>query len=101
MARKKSQTQVRKEAVEKKRQRQNRLRLLGGGLVGLVLLGIAIFSFVQTQLPTAEVDVAALPVAPEIGALAPDFELSGVDGNLVRLSDFRGQPVVLTFMHTW
>ena len=55
MAQKKSQTQVRKEAVEKKRQRQNRLRLLGGGLVGLVLLGIAIFSFVQTQLPTAEV----------------------------------------------
>lgn len=101
MARKKSQTQVRKEAVEKKRQRQSRLRLLGVGLVGVVLLGIAIFSFVQGQLPQAEADVAALPVAPEVGALAPDFELSGVDGNMVRLSDFRGQPVVLNFMHTW
>ena len=101
MTQKKSQMQRRKEAVEKKRQQQNRLRLIGGGVVGLILLGIAIFSFVRGQLPQAEADVAALPVAPEVGALAPDFELSGVDGNLVRLSDFRGQPVVLNFMHTW
>ena len=42
-----------------------------------------------------------LPVKPEIGALAPDFELPNMNGNLVKLSDFRGQPIVLTFMHSW
>jgi peroxiredoxin len=32
------------------------------------------------------------------GELAPDFELKDVRGNLVRLSDFRGKPVVLSFL---
>jgi peroxiredoxin Q/BCP len=33
----------------------------------------------------------------EIGAAAPDFELEASNGKKVRLSDFRGQPVVLYF----
>jgi thioredoxin-dependent peroxiredoxin len=32
------------------------------------------------------------------GELAPDFELRDVEGNLIRLSDFRGKPVVLSFL---
>jgi len=32
------------------------------------------------------------------GELAPDFKLKDVTGKLVRLSDFRGQPVVLAFL---
>lgn len=33
------------------------------------------------------------------GELAPDFELEDVNGNIVRLSDFRGnKPVVLAFL---
>ena len=32
------------------------------------------------------------------GELAPDFELKDVDGNLRRLSDFQGQPVLLAFL---
>jgi len=32
------------------------------------------------------------------GELAPDFELKDIDGNPVRLSDFRGKPVVLSFL---
>lgn len=36
-------------------------------------------------------------IAP--GVLAPDFELNDVQGNLVRLSDFRGKKtVVLAFL---
>jgi hypothetical protein len=31
------------------------------------------------------------------GALAPDFELPDTDGNLIRLSDQRGRPVLLHF----
>lgn len=43
-----------------------------------------------------------LPEAPKLGALAPDFALEGVDGKVVRLSDFRGKkPVLLNFWATW
>jgi thioredoxin-dependent peroxiredoxin len=31
------------------------------------------------------------------GATAPDFELKADDGRTLRLSDFRGRPVVLFF----
>ena len=32
------------------------------------------------------------------GDLAPDFELQDVKGNSIRLSNFRGKPVVLAFL---
>lgn len=32
------------------------------------------------------------------GDFAPDFELRDVQGNVVRLSDFRGKPVLLAFL---
>jgi peroxiredoxin len=32
------------------------------------------------------------------GNLAPDFELKDVEGRSIRLSDFRGRPVVLAFL---
>jgi peroxiredoxin len=34
----------------------------------------------------------------QTGERAPDFELHDVRGHLVRLSDFRGRPVVLAFL---
>lgn len=40
-------------------------------------------------------------VAPFPGYLAPDFAFEDLDGNLVRLSDFRGTPVLLNFWATW
>ncbi len=33
--------------------------------------------------------------------LAPEFELKGEDGTLYRLSDYRGQVVILNFWATW
>ena len=33
----------------------------------------------------------------EAGTMAPDFALQDQDGNVVRLSDFRGKKVVLYF----
>jgi cytochrome c biogenesis protein CcmG/thiol:disulfide interchange protein DsbE len=38
---------------------------------------------------------------PEIGKLAPDFTLTGLDGQAVSLSDLRGQPVLLNFWASW
>ncbi|MBN2116960.1 MAG: redoxin domain-containing protein [Anaerolineales bacterium] len=32
------------------------------------------------------------------GEVAPDFEREDLQGNSVRLSDFRGKPVVLAFL---
>jgi peroxiredoxin len=36
-----------------------------------------------------------------VGQPAPDFTLYDLNGNEVRLSDFRGKPVVLNFWATW
>ena len=39
--------------------------------------------------------------APQHGFLAPDFELQTLNGETVRLSDLRGQAVMLNFWATW
>jgi len=39
--------------------------------------------------------------APRIGQPAPDFALPGLDGEVHRLSDFRGQVVFVNFWATW
>ncbi len=36
-----------------------------------------------------------------IGQAAPDFELQTVDGQVYRLSDLKGKPVMLNFFATW
>ena len=36
-----------------------------------------------------------------VGAVAPDFTLEATDGRQVRLSDYRGQTVLLEFSATW
>jgi peroxiredoxin len=35
------------------------------------------------------------------GAEAPDFELNTLDGNTIKLSDYRGKKVILNFWATW
>lgn len=54
------------------------------------------------QQPAAERVAAPQPgrtpaPSPSVGALAPDFELPGSDGQTHRLSDYAGQHVVLAF----
>jgi peroxiredoxin len=39
--------------------------------------------------------------SPEVGAQAPDFALADLNGNVVRLSELRGQPVLINFWATW
>ncbi len=38
---------------------------------------------------------------PEIGNLAPDFQLDNINGQSVALSDFRGKPVLVNFWASW
>ena len=47
---------------------------------------------IQSNPPGAEV---------QIGSVAPDFVLRDVDGNLHKLSEQRGHPVVLVYFATW
>ena len=45
---------------------------------------------------------AAPEIRPEVGYLAPDFTLPSLDGQTVRLSDFRGKKAIfLNFWATW
>jgi len=39
--------------------------------------------------------------APQVGKLAPDFQLPNLEGQAMSLSDFRGKPVLVNFWATW
>ncbi len=41
------------------------------------------------------------PVGGSIGSKAPSFQLVDLDGDPVRLADFRGRPVVVNFWASW
>ncbi len=51
--------------------------------------------------------IAAFVVAPAHaaqpapGSIAPDFALKGIDGRNIRLSEYRGEPVILHFWASW
>lgn len=68
--------------------------LVGGficlfGCVALGLVGAAGFGLYQMKNPMA------------LGTAAPDFELATLSGDTIQLSDFQGQPVVLSIGATW
>ena len=78
---------ARREAARHTRHR--RQRLLWAGVAAAALVGIG--SIVMVSGGSGN----------EVVALAPDFELETSQGDTVRLSDYRGQPVAVTFMHTY
>lgn len=49
----------------------------------------------------AAVPLLALGDGPTIGKPAPDFSLINLAGQPVRLSDFRGKPIMVNFFATW
>lgn len=49
----------------------------------------------------AELGGAKLVATDNIGKQAPDFELSTLDGKPVKLSDYKGRPVLINFWATW
>lgn len=65
------------------------------GVIGIVLLTTFGLKSTTTQ-PVVPPDVR-----PEIGFTAPDFSLKDLNGQTVKLSDFRGKPVYINFWASW
>jgi cytochrome oxidase Cu insertion factor (SCO1/SenC/PrrC family) len=102
MARKRSSVKARKKALEKEKQWQQWQRRIVIAVIGLLALFAAVFVFARGQSDSdSQVAGGGLRTAPEVGALAPEIELTSKDGELLRLSDYRGRPVAVNFMHTW
>ncbi len=54
----------------------------------------------EQELASSELGIVQ-PGSPEPGGQAPDFALRDLDKEIVRLSDFRGKPIVLNFFASW
>lgn len=55
--------------------------------------------------PSPETPAGTSPTAPverpQVGKLAPDFQLENLDGEAISLSNLRGNPVLINFWATW
>ena len=72
--------------------------LIGAGLGVLLILSLQLGGPWLARLTAHSGDV---PLAAETNAPAPDFELTNLSGQAVRLADLRGHPVVVNFWATW
>jgi cytochrome c biogenesis protein CcmG, thiol:disulfide interchange protein DsbE len=72
------------------------LFLLGGLSIG-VLMGILVFAggpvLSDPNRPRSQ--------PPMVGSAAPDFAINSTSAEIIRLSDFKGRPVVINFWATW
>lgn len=76
--------------------------------VAILIIAIAAISinFFKSQTDGKDVaeenaTIADAPVGIYEGNLAPDFQLATLDGEAVKLSDYRGKKVILNFWATW
>ena len=74
----------------------------------LLMASGSILSDCSTGEQFADMEVAATEIGTisglagaQVGNLAPDFQLSSVDGGRVSLADLRGKPAVIVFWSAW
>jgi peroxiredoxin len=70
-------------------------------VAGLIWFNMDLSSPAGEQSSMIRRGAQAARTAPEKGAMAPDFSLPTLDGDVIRLSDLRGKPVILNFWATW
>lgn len=76
-------------------------------LIGAVVaLSSALFLILGVGLPqrsdfTSLGMAGTIPIAPEINAVAPPFELVNASGEQIRLVELRGKTVIINFWATW
>ncbi|MBM7707637.1 peroxiredoxin [Chryseomicrobium aureum] len=73
------------------------------GVIIAAMVGWAFYDMAFSGKESAEVQDAeeSAETGLMIGDLAPDFELVTMDGETVRLSDYRGERVFVNFWATW
>jgi peroxiredoxin len=82
------------------------LLLIGGAFIGTALYlqgrAPAVVAF-PTPVPSEGLlqTPAGQSAMPKEGSPAPDFTVQTVEGEPVKLSDFRGRPIMLNFWATW
>jgi len=76
----------------------SRRRLLLAG-VGLVIL-VGVLAWALTQ-GLARPERIVVERSPLLDRPAPEFALQSLDGGIVRLSDYRGRPVIVNFWASW
>ena len=67
-------------------------------LIGAIALGVVWIVVSRTPTPIAG---ASAPPSPQIGFAAPDFTLDTLDGETIKLSELRGQPVLINLWASW
>jgi peroxiredoxin len=89
-----------KESKGRMKKNPNWLVIAGVSVGGLCLLGCLVVAAVVFFFPSiyrSSLENSSLA----IGAPAPHFELAALSGETMRLSQFRGQPVLLSIGATW
>ncbi|MBK8989390.1 MAG: TlpA family protein disulfide reductase [Chloroflexi bacterium] len=81
-------------------QKQQHLRLITIGAIGLLVLGLMGLWWVSQQ-PGSHRQTAVTAGPPQMGQPAPDFSLANLEGGQISLSDYDGQVVVVNFWATW
>jgi len=91
--------------AEKQKSKQKSLLIVVAGLWIGILLGVAVIVGLALTGKISLGGSAEQEFAPlaklENGSLANDFELERLDGGNLRLSDLRGQVVMVNFWATW
>ncbi len=85
--------------------RRRGLFLIIGVLVAILVVAGVASVVVASSGTKAQSPATSEPPPPKGGVnrgdLAPDFQLTTLDGATVRLSEFRGRPVILNFWASW
>lgn len=81
----------------------NKLKLIIGGLVLVLIIGGAYFAYNELSKDYSKDKAQILDKTKQKkeANTAPDFTVTDKNGNKVKLSDFFGKPIVLNFWASW